>query len=118
MKKGDNLFQIRKQRDRNDQKTGESNSDASRTWEQEKTPIVNQSWIENMMVHVLSIPSISFPFRFALKAKHGYVGALELVVGIKRYLEPRNKRRHRDWRYPLRNTGSLRNDDGDCEGKA
>ena len=73
---------------------------------------------ENMMVHVLPIPPISFPFRFSLKAKHGYVGALELVVRIKRYLEPRNKHRHRDWRYPLRNTGSLRNDDGDCQGKA
>ena len=45
-KKGDNLYQVGKQRERNDQKTEEFNSDTSRTWEQEKTPIVNQSWIE------------------------------------------------------------------------
>lgn len=31
MKKDDNLYQIGKQRERNDQKTGESNSDTSRT---------------------------------------------------------------------------------------
>ena len=100
MKKGDDLYQIGKQRERNDQKTDESNSDTSRTWEQEKTPIVNQSWIKNMMVHVLPIPpnSCSVRYGFTLKAKHEFM-ALELVAPVEIYLEPRNKHRYpHDWR--------------------
>ena len=84
MKKGDNLYQIGKQRERNDQKTGESNSDTSCTWEKEKTTnrksIMNR---KNMMVHVLPIPPISFPFRFALQGSTGTLAPWNSLFGSK-----------------------------------
>ena len=66
-----------------------------------KTPIVNQSWIENMISTRSYYPTHFSPVHFAMVLPLKRSANLELVAPVEIYVEPRNKHRYpHDWRYP------------------
>ena len=71
MKKGDNLYQIGKQRERNEHKTGASNSDTSRTLEHEKNTTRESIMYRKHDGTRFSYPAHFLFIRFDLKATHG-----------------------------------------------